>query len=146
MRPKKIILIADPNEQRLSVMLYTLATNGYRVLRASSSQEAVASYATAEIVDLVIVSETKDNPQFPARQLVEQLRKLRRHIPVLLLTDGEPQAGDLWADAVVARIACPSLELLERARVMSARKRGPRKVEFSKAPAAEPVVIEAVAR
>jgi hypothetical protein len=31
------------------------------------------------------------------------------------------------ADAVMARKGCSSLELLERVKVMSARKRGPRK-------------------
>jgi hypothetical protein len=47
---------------------------------------------------------------------------------MLLLADGQAAGGEIHvADAVMARKGCSSLELLERVKVMSARKRGPRK-------------------
>jgi len=49
-------------------------------------------------------------------------------VPMLLLGDAQTAGGEMHlADAVMARKNCSSLELLERVKVMSARKRGPRK-------------------
>ena len=44
MRPKKVILCVDDNEQELSVLKFMLTTNGYRVLSASNGQEAIAVF------------------------------------------------------------------------------------------------------
>ena len=41
MRPKKVILCVDDNEQDLSVLKFMLSTNGYRVLSASNGLEAL---------------------------------------------------------------------------------------------------------
>jgi hypothetical protein len=47
---------------------------------------------------------------------------------MILLGDAQAANGDIHvADAVLARKNCSSFELLERVKVMSARKRGPRK-------------------
>jgi hypothetical protein len=47
---------------------------------------------------------------------------------MILLGDPQKMAGDIHAaDAVLAKKNCSPLELLERIKVMSARKRGPRK-------------------
>jgi CheY-like chemotaxis protein len=45
MRPKKVILCVDDNEQELSVLKFMLATNGYRVLSALNGQEAIGMFA-----------------------------------------------------------------------------------------------------
>ncbi|MGA2754111.1 MAG: response regulator [Terracidiphilus sp.] len=125
MRPKKVILCVDDNEQELSVLKFTLATNGYRVLAASNGQEAIAVFATAPQIDLVLAD--TNMPQMSGVQLAERLKCMRSHVPMLLLADGQA-AGEIHvADAVMARKGCSSLELLERVKVMSARKRGPRK-------------------
>ena len=125
MRPKKVILCIDDNEQELSVLKFTLATNGYRVLAASNGQEAIAVFATAPQIDLVLAD--TNMPQMSGVQLAERLKCMRSHVPMLLLADGQA-AGEIHvADAVMARKGCSSLELLERVKVMSARKRGPRK-------------------
>ena len=53
---------------------------------------------------------------------------MRSHVPMILLGDAQAMDGEIHAaDAVLARKSCSSLELLERIKVMSARKRGPRK-------------------
>ena len=126
MRPKKVILCVDDNEQELSVLRFTLATNGYRVLAASNGQEAIAVFSTAPQIDLVLAD--TNLPQMSGVQLAERLKRMRSHVPMLLLSNGPAGGGDIHvADAVVARKNCSSQELLERVKVMSARKRGPRK-------------------
>jgi CheY-like chemotaxis protein len=126
MRPKKIILCVDDNEQELSVLKFMLATNGYRVLAASNAQEAIAVFATAPLVDLVLADTTM--PKMSGGQLVERLKRMRSHVPMILLGDAQAANGELHvADAVLARKNCSTQELLERIKVMSARKRGPRK-------------------
>jgi len=133
MRPKKVILCVDDNEQELSVLKFMLATNGYRVLAATNGQEAIAIFASAPQVDLVITDTTM--PQMSGTQLVERLKRLRDRVPMILLGDAPagrdvalPGQGEIHvADAMLTRKNCSSQELLERIKVMSARKRGPRK-------------------
>jgi CheY-like chemotaxis protein len=126
MRPKKVILCVDHNEQELSVLKFTLATNGYRVLAASNGQEAIAVFATAAQIDLVLAD--INMPQMSGVQLAERLKRIRPYVPMILLGDAQAMNGEIHvADAVLARKSCSSQELLERIKVMSARKRGPRK-------------------
>jgi CheY-like chemotaxis protein len=121
-----VILCVDDNEQELSVLKFMLATNGYRVLAASNGQEAIAVFATAPQIDLVLADTTM--PQMSGGQLVERLKRMRSHVPMILLGDAQTANGELHvADAVLARKNCSTQELLERIKVMSARKRGPRK-------------------
>ena len=140
MRPKKVILCVDDNEQELAVMRFMLATNGYRVLAALSVQEAIAVFAAAPQIDLVLAD--AHMPQMSGVQLAERLKRMRSYVPLILLGDtqaGAPSgSGDLHvADAVLARRNCSSQELLERIKVMSARKRGPRKGAHRTAAAVE---------
>ncbi|MGO8758467.1 MAG: response regulator [Terracidiphilus sp.] len=126
MRPKKVILCVNDNVQELSVQRFMLATNGYRVLAASNGQEAIAVFATAPQIDLVL-ADTK-MPQMTGVQLAERLKRLRPSVPMILFGESPSVSGEIHAaDAVLARKNCSTLELLERIKVMSARKRGPRK-------------------
>jgi two-component system, OmpR family, response regulator CpxR len=79
MRPKKVILCVDDNEQELSVLKFTLATNGYRVLAASNGQEAIAVFSTAPQIDLVLAD--TNMPQMSGGQLVERLKRMRSTCP-----------------------------------------------------------------
>jgi CheY-like chemotaxis protein len=126
MRPKKVILCVDDNEQELSVLKFMLMTNGYRVLTASNGQEAIAVFATEPQIDLVLADTTM--PQMSGGQLLERLKRMRGHVPMILLGDTQAANGELHvADAVLVKKNCSPQELLERIKVMSARKRGPRK-------------------
>jgi CheY-like chemotaxis protein len=126
MRPKKVILLVDDNEQELSVLKFMLSTNGYRVLAATSGQEAIALFSEALQIDLVLADAAM--PQMSGRLLVERLKRLASHVPMILLGDAQAMGGEMHlADAMLAKKNCSSQELLERVKVMSARKRGPRK-------------------
>ena len=125
MRPKKVILCVDDNEQELSVLTFMLATNGYRVVSATTGQEAIAIFGETA-VDLVLADFAM--PQMNGDQLVQRLKEIASHIPMILLGDPQKMGGDIHAaDALLAKKNCSSQELLEKIKVMSARKRGPRK-------------------
>ncbi|MDE3147989.1 MAG: response regulator [Acidobacteriota bacterium] len=125
MRPKKVILCVDDNEQELSVLKFMLATNGYRVLSACTGQEAISVFL-ANSVDLVLADSFM--PQMNGKQLVDRLKQIAAHVPMILLGDPRASGGEIHAaDALLAKKSCSSQELLERIKIMSARKRGPRK-------------------
>ena len=125
MRPKKIILCVDDNELELSVLKFMLSTNGYRVLSATTGQEAVSIFSGTQ-VDLVLADFAM--PQMNGSQLVERLKQIASHVPMILLGEPQKMGSELHrADAMLAKKNCSPLELLERIKVMSARKRGPRK-------------------
>src|ERR1039457_5047006 len=133
MRPKKIILCVDDNEQELSVLKFMLATNGYRVFSATNGQEAMGLFAETP-VDLVLAD--FGLPQMNGCQLVERLKQIASHVPMILLGDPQRMGGQMHAaDALLAKKSCSAQELLERSKVMSARKRGPRKGALRMAPA-----------
>jgi two-component system response regulator CpxR len=125
MRPKKIILCVDDNEQELSVLKFMLATNGYRVVSANNGQEAIGIFADIA-VDLVLTDFSM--PQMNGDQLVRSLKQIASHVPMIVLGDPQKMGDQMHAaDAVLAKKNCSPLELLDRIKVMSARKRGPRK-------------------
>lgn len=125
MRPKKVILCVDDNEQELSVLKFMLSTNGYRVVSATTGQEAISLFADTP-VDLVLADYAM--PQMNGKQLVERLKGIAAHVPMILLGDPQTMASEIHAaDALLAKKNCSPQELLERIKVMSARKRGPRK-------------------
>jgi two-component system, OmpR family, response regulator CpxR len=125
MRPKKVILCVDDNEQDLSVLKFMLVTNGYRVLSATNGQEAIALFADNQ-VDLVLTDHAM--PQMGGDQLVLKLKQIASHVPMVILGDPQKMNGQIHgADALLAKKTCSPQELLERVKIMSARKRGPRK-------------------
>ena len=135
MRPKKIILCVDDNEQDLSVLKFMLATNGYRVVAATTGHDAIGLFAE-NTVDLVLAD--YGMPQMNGDQLVDRLKRIAPHVPMILLGDPQKMAGEMHsADALLAKKNCSPQELLERIKVMSARKRGPRKGSQRLAPMME---------
>jgi CheY-like chemotaxis protein len=134
MRPKKIILCVDANENDLSVLSFMLSTNGYRVLAARNAHEAIALYSEHQ-VDLVLANHAL--PPANGDVLVRKLKQIAHHVPMILLGDPLKMGDHLHAaDALLAKKNCSPHDLLERIKVMSARKRGPRKGSTRMAPAA----------
>src|SRR5271168_4265058 len=80
MRPKKIILCVDDNEQDLSVTTFMLSTNGYKVIAASGGQEAIGAFAGAQI-DLVLADHSMQ--QMNGSQLVDRLKRMAPHVPMI---------------------------------------------------------------
>jgi len=135
MRPKKIILCVDDNEQDLSVLTFMLMTKGYKVVSANNGHEAIGLFGENQ-VDLVLADHAM--PNMSGGQLVDRLKKMAPHVPMILLGDPQRMSSDLHAaDALLAKKNCTPLELLERIKVMCTRKRGPRKGTQRLAPVVE---------
>ena len=125
MRPKKTILCVDDNEQTLSVRKFLLETRGYRVYTAVNGQEAIATFSSTHI-DLVLTD--LGLPQMDGNALIGHLKEISPDVP-MILTSETVRAGERShrADAFLAKGCCSPADLIERIRVMSARKRGPKK-------------------
>jgi two-component system, OmpR family, response regulator CpxR len=135
MRPKKIILCVNDNEQELSVMSFMLNTNGYRVVPATNGLDAIELFSGMQ-VDLVLADYTM--PQMNGNQLVNRLKQIASHVPMILLGDPQSMGGQIHvADALIAKKQCSPQDLLERIKIMSARKRGPRKGAVRQVPIAQ---------
>ena len=101
MRPKKIILCVNDNEQELSVMSFMLNTNGYRVVPATNGQEAIELFSGMQ-VDLVLADYTM--PQMNGNQLVNRLKQIAAHVPMILLGDPQAMGGQIHvADALLPK-------------------------------------------
>jgi CheY-like chemotaxis protein len=138
MRPRKTILCVDDNEQILSVRKFLLETRGYRVVSASCASEALESLqnATPGSIDLLLADLMM--PQMDGNELARRAKQIHPCLPALLISGtvtSFDRAG--FADAFLPKGACTPAELLDRIRVLVARKRGPKKQPVSvAAPAA----------
>ncbi len=135
MRPKKTILCVDDNEQVLSVRKFLLETRGYRVLAAQTSQEAleIAEGAAQGSLDLLLCDLVM--PQMDGNELVRRIKEIHPSLPAMLIS-GTVTAFDraAAADVFLPKGASSPSEMLERIRVLCARKRGPKKAVVSQAP------------
>jgi two-component system response regulator CpxR len=128
MRPKKTILCVDDNEQVLSVRTFLLETRGYRIIAVTSAQEAleVLERSVPGTLDLVLCDLLM--PQMDGNELVRRAKQLHPGLPAMIIS-GTVNAFDraLHADVFLPKGACSPAEMIERIRVLVARKRGPKK-------------------
>lgn len=129
MRPRKTILCVDDNEQALSVRKFMLETRGYRVITALTGEHALDTFNNGG-VDLVLSDLIM--PQMDGNELVRRMKTIQPEVPMILLS-GSVKAYERasCADAFLPKGACTPLDVLERIRVMIARKRGPKKQHAS---------------
>lgn len=125
MRPKKVILCVDDNEQALSVRKFLLETRGYRVIPATDGPAAIEILQQGGI-DLVLSDLVM--PQMDGNEMIGRMKQISPEVPMMLIS-GTVKAFDRAnrADAFLPKGCCTPVEMLERIRVMIARKRGPRK-------------------
>jgi two-component system response regulator CpxR len=128
MRPKKTILCVDDNEQILSVRTFLLETRGYRVLTAQSAQEALecVSGSIPGTIDLLLCDLIM--PQMDGNELVRRAKQLHPGLPAMIVS-GTVNAFDraVHADVFLPKGASSAAEMIERIRILVARKRGPKK-------------------
>ena len=149
MRPKKTILCVDDNEQVLSVRSFMLETRGYRVIAASTPHQALEHLAAAApgSIDLLLCDLLM--PCMDGNELVRRAKELHPSLPSLI-TSGTVTAYDRagQADVFLPKGACSPVELLERVRILVARKRGPKRIHVpshSPSPVAYPASSSAPA-
>ena len=128
MRPKKTILCVDDNEQVLSVRTFLLETRGYRVIAVNTAQEAleVLERSLPGTLDLILCDLLM--PQMDGNELVRRAKQVHQGLPAMIVS-GTVNAFDraLHADVFLPKGASSPAEMIERIRVLVARKRGPKK-------------------
>jgi two-component system, OmpR family, response regulator CpxR len=128
MRPKKTILCVDDNEQVLSVRTFLLETRGYRIIAAQTALEAleVLERSLPGTLDLILCDLLM--PQMDGNELVRRAKQLHPGLPAMIVS-GTVNAFDraLHADVFLPKGASSPAEMIERIRVLVARKRGPKK-------------------
>ena len=128
MRPKKTILCVDDNEQLLSVRTFLLETRGYRVVAVTSSQQALefVEQSLPGSLDLLLCDLLM--PQMDGNELVRRAKQLHPGLPAMIVS-GTVNSFDraVHADVFLPKGAASPAEMIERIRVLVARKRGPKK-------------------
>lgn len=128
MRPKKTILCVDDNEQALSVRKFMLETRGYRVLAFLLPEEAIEVFRQGGI-DLVLSDLTM--PRMDGNELARRMKEITPEVPILLMSDSvKAYERATCGDCFLPKGACSPLDVLDRVRMMLARKRGPKKGSF----------------
>jgi CheY-like chemotaxis protein len=135
MRPRKTILCVEDNEQVLSVRKFLLETRGYRVLAVGTAAEAMEHLKEAMPGSIDLLLSDLIMPQMDGNELVRRAKQMHPSLPALLVS-GTVSSFEraAAADAFLPKGACTPAEMLDRIRILVARKRGPKKQVQSVAP------------
>ncbi len=128
MRPKKTILCVDDNEQVLSVRKFLLETRGYRVVSVHTPGDALAALEQAlpGQIDLLLCDLLM--PEMDGNELVRRAKHMHPQLPAMIVSgtvSSFDRAGA--ADVFLPKGASSPAEMIERIRMLVARKRGPKK-------------------
>lgn len=125
MKPKRTILCVDDSEQSLSIRKVLLETRGYRVVACSSGTEALEAFRKGGI-DLVLSDLVM--PGMDGAELIAQIKAISPEVPAILFS-GRIQdfPRETRADVFLPKGIFAPVELLERIRLLLARKRKPRR-------------------
>jgi len=132
LRPKKTILCVDDNEQALSVRTFLLETRGYRVIATLSAQQAleVVQQSVPGALDLLLSD--LNMPQMDGNELVRRAKQLQPSLPAMIVsTTAGTSDRACCADVFLPKGASSPAEMIERIRVLVARKRGPKRAHFT---------------
>ena len=128
MRPRKLILCVEDNEQILSVRKFLLETRGYRVVAFSNAAEALEYIQGALPGSIDLLLSDLVLPQMDGNELVRRAKQAMPGLPTLIVSGtvtGYERAA--FADAFLPKGACAPAEVLDRIKILVARKRGPKK-------------------
>jgi two-component system response regulator CpxR len=141
MKPKKVILCVDDNEQALSIRKVILQTRGYRVITAANGREALEIFQRGGI-DLLLSDLVM--PGLDGTELIERVKAFSPATPCILFSGKiKVYERDTRADVFLPKGMYAPAELLERIRLLLVRKRGPRRVAPEPAAAASSLPISA---
>ncbi len=128
MRPKKTILCVDDNEQALSVRKFLLETRGYRVLAVTTAHEALELLESAVPGSIDLLLSDLLMPTMDGNELIRRAKDVNPALPAMLISGSVKQyERGVRADVFLPKGVCTPVEMLERIRVLVARKRGPKK-------------------
>lgn len=123
MRPKKVVLLIDSNETSQSTMRFLLEVKGYRVLSATTGEEAL-EFAAAESISVMLLRDRGRSPKLSALALS---LKESNEAPLMFISQHkESRADDPCYNFIQWERATPT-ELLAQVKIFAARKSGPPK-------------------
>jgi len=121
MKPKRMILSVDDNEQSLSHRKIMLETRGYRVASYPRGEEALERFKQGGI-DLVVTDMAM--PGMDGPQLIAAIKSLSPHVPAILISSKvRVYDHNSQADVFLARGMYAPADLLERIRLRTRSKR-----------------------
>lgn len=141
MRPAKRILIVDDNDIRISLLRMLLWARKFNVEVACGLPEARAA-AECHAPDVVILR--APSPGIDLGGALKAIKALDTRIPVLLLARPCAQITQLFCDVTLDE-KISAAELIERLKVLAARKPGPRK-GFNRKPVGAVAADDVVSR
>ncbi len=127
MRPRKRILLYAFGAVERGSMAHVLTVRGYRVFPASCAEGALEALASGGPFDGAVVLHW--HPKDGALAFMRKLHTLRSRLPVLFV--GSPGGSLLapWFTPVIfLEASTPNAEILESLRIVTQRKRGPKKL------------------
>lgn len=128
MRPRKVILCVEANEQVLSVRKFMLETRGYRVLAMTTAREALEHLEAAMSGSIDLLLSDVILSGMDGNELVRRAKQCQPALPTLLVSNTVTNFDrGSAADVFLPKGVSTSAEILERIRLLVARKRGPKK-------------------
>jgi CheY-like chemotaxis protein len=128
MRPRKVVLCVDGNEQELSVRRFLLEIWGYRVVEARSGARALrllAEMAPGTVDAMVCDLHVSD---MDSNEVVRRAKRLHPGLSTMITSRVvQEYPVMLLADLFLPRAANTPREVRERVRNLVARRRGPKK-------------------
>lgn len=122
MRPPKRILLAGDDGELVSALSVLLRIHGHIVIKAESAIEAHGVMLAAPIDLLLVVW-----PFAGAQELMDLSKAIDSYAGTLLVApDQTPVILGPAIDSALFKGHCSSAEILERVKVLTARKRGPK--------------------
>ena len=125
MRPKKTILCVDDNDQHLSIRKFMLETKGYNVITCTNGKDALEAFNKGG-VDLILCDLMM--PDMNGAEVVKMIKASSPETPAIIFSGKiKIYDKDLHADVFLPKGMYAPTELLERIRLLTIRKRGPKK-------------------
>jgi CheY-like chemotaxis protein len=136
MRPKKKILLIDSDETRCSIRSFVLSNRGFLVFPVANAGDALRA-AVIVYPDLAVLRW----PFEGASALLDELHKRCPLMRSMVIGEELTEAPTVFADVILLEGQCSQEKINELAKVLCARRHGPRKGAAREMP---PVIQRAV--
>jgi DNA-binding response OmpR family regulator len=125
MRPRKVVVVMDANEQQLRIRCFLLEVRGFRAIPAgspSAALEAIAEHRPAALVVEFLP------PEYRGSELARRAKAIDCELKVIFVSRVIAECVDIdCVDTFLGAKQCAPVEILEKLRILACRKRGPKK-------------------
>ncbi len=125
MRPKKVILLVDDDEQVLSTRGYLLHIKGYAVIQATSGRDALVILTGRKTGSLDLLLTDLLMADMDGNELCRRAKQMHPSLPTMIVSGVVSDPAHLVADGFSLK-GTGTEEMLVKIRILVARKRGPK--------------------